>query len=382
MPVESHMTSFFSRRDGTPETQTPGTVRVGHVYLDAAKRRLYCLNETARQLIREGVPVSREDLERQPLHTTAGAPVTAADLPLLRAWREHTAQEATFVFEHPEGPVLLLRWSAAPVWDAGGQLQGVVGSLVVTSPEPDWQEMAGLAHDLRTPLQAVRLLVPLLDSTPLLHPEARELLDRLRSSAERALAVGLDLLEWCRGPVTGGRAVERKWFPLVPVLSALAGEQLTAAQRKGLTLTTDLAAAEGQAVNTDAVRLGRLLANLLSNAVRYTTAGEVRFSAQWREEPPGQRQALVLGVIDTGIGISAEDQESIFQPFERGKAGKEKDEGGSGVGLAVVDRLVKELGLTLEVFSQYGYGSRFELLLPTSILREQEKTPQPSVPTP
>jgi signal transduction histidine kinase len=74
-------------------------------------------------------------------------------------------------------------------------------------------------------------------------------------------------------------------------------------------------------------------------------------------------------VIDTGAGISEEDQESIFQPFEQGKAGKESDSGGSGLGLAVVDRLVSELGLTLEVFSEYGHGSTFELLLPMAILR-------------
>jgi len=375
------MTSFSSRRHGAPGTQGTGPARVGLVFLDTTQRRLFCLNETARQFIREGVPISREDLERHPLRTTAGAPVTASDLPLLRAWREHTAQEATFFLEHQGAPPLQLHWNAAPLWEANGQLQGVMGALVVSPPEPDWQGLAGLAHDLRTPLQAVRLIVPLLDSTPLLHPEARDLLDRLRSCAERALSVGLDLLGRCRVPATGGRAAGREWFPRAPVLSALAAEQRAAAQRQGLVLTTDLAAAQGLAVNTDRVRLGRLLANLLSNAVRYTPAGQVRLAASWREDEAGQRQALVLGVTDTGIGIAAEDQDSIFQPFERGKAGKEQNDS-SGVGLSVVDRLVKELGLTLEVFSQYGHGSRFELLLPPSILRQQEPVREASGPPP
>jgi signal transduction histidine kinase len=83
----------------------------------------------------------------------------------------------------------------------------------------------------------------------------------------------------------------------------------------------------------------------------------------------GRREALSLAVVDTGAGLSAEDQESIFQAYERGKAGREGDSGGSGVGLAVVDRLVKDLGLTLEVFSEFGRGSTFELLLPPESLR-------------
>src|SRR5439155_4513696 len=115
------------------------------------------------------------------------------------------------------------------------------------------------------------------------------------------------------------------------------------------------------------VRLGRLLANLLVNAVRYTHSGQVAFTAAWREEP-GER-ALVLSVLDTGAGISQEEQESIFQPFERGRAGKDDDSGGSGLGLAVVDRLVEELGLALEVYSEYGRGSAFHLVLPERLIR-------------
>jgi signal transduction histidine kinase len=117
----------------------------------------------------------------------------------------------------------------------------------------------------------------------------------------------------------------------------------------------------------DRVRLGRLLANLLVNAVRYTPAGQVVLSAEWREGAEGK--ALAVGVVDTGPGISTEEQESIFQPFERGRAGKDDDSGGSGLGLAVVDRLVEELGLELEVFSEFGRGSAFHLLIPAGRLR-------------
>src|SRR5262249_30256621 len=134
---------------------------------------------------------------------------------------------------------------------------------------------------------------------------------------------------------------------------------------------------------TDKRKLGRLLSNLLSNAVRYTSAGTVEFKVQWQREPqmpnlPGTASALVpeavpgdlvISVEDTGIGISQEEQESIFQPFERGRAAREGDSGGSGLGLAIVDRLVEELGLKLEVYSEYGRGSTFHLVFPADMLR-------------
>jgi signal transduction histidine kinase len=344
-------------------------MRVGHVYFDVARRTLYCLNETARQLRQEGVPFTRDDLGRHPLRTLAGDPVGADELPHLRALREQAPQEAVFLYSGPDGTVRPLTWSAAPLADPGGPVRGVLASLVVAPPEPDWQQLAGLAHDLRTPLQALRLLLPALESVPALRAEERALLERLRAPAERALAIGLDLLEWARGPALGGRRVDHSWFALAPFLEALADEHLAQAQRMSITFATDFGAARGLELHGDRVRLGRLLSNLITNAVRYTPRGEVRLSASWRADAAGRPTAFVLGVEDTGSGLSPEDQESIFQPFERGKAGKDSDSGGSGMGLAVVDQLVEELGLTLEVFSEYGRGSKFEVVLPPDDVR-------------
>src|SRR6266566_1971366 len=319
------MRSLPSRSDGLDVAgpRAPGP-RIGQVYLDVGLRQLFCLNDRAREMQREGIPFTPADLSKQPLRTLEGEPVDPEDLPLIRAWSEGQPQEAIFVWTRPGGAVENVSWSAAPLRDSHGNIVAVAGSVILGPLEPDWQALAGLAHDFRSPLQALRMLVTVLETTPILDvAQQRTILDRIRASAERAQSIGLDLLEWCRGPALGGRRVQRAWFPLEPLLLGLIGEQAAEAQRKSLQLVSNLEETRGWEVRSDRVRLGRLLANLLANAVRYTPAGRVEFTASWREDAKGP--ALVLGVVDTGTGISAEEQESIFQPFERGRAGIESD---------------------------------------------------------
>jgi signal transduction histidine kinase len=341
---------------------------LGHVYLDVRRRLLYCLNETARRLQNEGVPFTGLDPSRQNVTTLAGNPVAPADLPLVMAWHEGRPAEAVFVLARKGWAVQHLYWSAAPLCDANGQVMAILGSVILRPPEPDWQMLAGLAHDLRNPLQALRLTLDELPAPADLPEVLRESVGRVQRAAERALSVGKDILEWARGPAQGGRRVEAAWFALEPFLAALAEEQAVAARQKGLVLVQDLRAARGWEVQSDRVRLSRLLANLLANGVRYTPTGRVEFAASWRQD--GAARQLCLDVHDTGAGISPEEQESIFQPFERGSAGKGDSSGGSGLGLAVVDRLVEELRLTLEVRSDVGRGSSFQLLIPAALLRQ------------
>jgi signal transduction histidine kinase len=378
------MVSASCKKEGMPAFTEPSSAGgIGHVYLDVRKRQLYCLNERAKQLHAAGVPLTAADLIEHPLRTLGGAAVTEADLPLVRAWRDDEPCEATFVFPEESGPFPRVTWNASPIRDPDGTIVAVVGAVNVGAAETDWQTLAGLAHDLRTPLQALKLLLTLMERNDLSEGDAADVLSRVQASANRALEIGMDLLEWCRLPVQIGRRGPTDWFPLGPFLRDLASEQQAAAHSKALNLKTDLAAAAEVQIRIDRQRLGRLLSNLLSNAVRYTDSGRVEFKAGWQNDPaipvepaslplgatvePARK--LVLSVVDTGAGISVEEQESIFQPFERGRAGKEGDSGGSGLGLAIVDRLVDELGLSLEVYSEYGRGSAFHLSLPAEMLQ-------------
>jgi hypothetical protein len=354
---------------GGPSGDLYTLTRVGQVFLDARRRQLFCLDPVSRQLYKEGIPFTPGDLHKRPLRTLAGAPVGPNDLPLIIAWREGRPVEGAFALPREHGPEWRVSWNAAPARNADGEFLGVVGTIRCGPPEPDWQAMAGLAHDLRTPLNAVTLQVAVLHHLAAANPELARVLEGIQSSAERALRVGKDLLNWCRGPGYRGRDVELSWFPLEPLLTDLALEQTIPAHSKGLVLATDFSASRGWEVRTDRGRLARILSNLLVNAIRYTPRGKVEFTAAWQEEARGR--TLAIGVVDTGVGITPEEQESIFQPFERGRAGKQVDSGGSGLGLSVVDRLVEELGVELEVYSEHGRGSAFHLHLPLSMLRSK-----------
>jgi signal transduction histidine kinase len=295
---------------------------------------------------------------------------------LITAWREERPVEVTFNLTRPTGPAWRVSWNVVPTRDASGEIVGVLGTVSYGPPEPDTRILAELAHDLRTPLQALGMLSAILDVTSPIDAELQETLLKIRAAAGRALEVSRDLLDWCRNPTNRGRPVTATWFALEPFLVKLAGELSAEAKRKALILDVDVAATLDWEVCIDRVRLGRLLANLLSNAVRYTPRGRVEFTALWRGE--GDTRVLALGVLDTGAGIGAEEQESIFEPFERGRAGKESDSGGSGLGLASVDNLLKELGLTLEVYSEHNRGSAFHLLLPLARLRRTRRDGQDS----
>jgi len=347
--------------------EPPAPTRVGHIYLDVRRKALRYLNDTARQLHQEGIPLSPEDLQRWPLQTWDGKDVIGGDLPLIAAWRKEKPFHAEFVLPREGGLVWRLICTATPVRDRSDKLMGVLGSVTCLQAGPDHQKLAELAHDMRTPLQSLRLYCSLLGKLAPANPELTRPLEGIVTAADRALQIAMDLLESCRGP-RHKKKDEIGWYPLDTLLASLASEQAAAAEAKGLELAAELTPAQGWQIYTDHVRLGRVISNLLVNAVRYTPLGRVEFSASWRDS--AGTKSMALSVVDTGRGIPPEEQESIFQPFERGKVGKESDSGGSGLGLAVVDRLVEELGLELEVYSEYGRGSAFHLLVPGAILRE------------
>lgn len=254
-------TSFRRHAIPTAPEALPQPV-VGHLYWDVRGGRVYALNDAARQFRDDGVPLLANQPGLEQMQTPAGASVRGDELPLPTALRDGRPVEMRLVFSPPDKAPRQLMFTASTLRAPSGEVVAVLATISELQALPDWTALAGLAHDLRTPLQAIRFLLIALEQRSLAERGGAEVLDRLRTAAERALEIGSDLLDWCRAPTTGGRCVKREWVPVPPVLLTLLQEQLPAAARKNLSLRADLDEAQGWEVYTDRVRLGRVIMNL------------------------------------------------------------------------------------------------------------------------
>ncbi len=215
--------------------------------------------------------------------------------------------------------------------------------------------LANMSHEIRTPLNGVLGLaqIGLRDHDG----PAHRIFEQINASGQLLLGVLNDILDFSKieagklrieqGPVHLRTLLERA----LDAVSERAGQQ-------GLTLRIDLDARLPQTCVSDALRMEQVLLNLLSNAVKFTPSGEVCLSAS---EQQGQ---LMLAVTDTGIGMSADHIDRLFQAFEQADSSTTRRFGGTGLGLTISRRLVEMLGGDLRVHSTLGMGTRFEVWLP------------------
>jgi PAS domain S-box-containing protein len=220
--------------------------------------------------------------------------------------------------------------------------------------------MATMSHELRTPLNAIMGYTELLDlqiAGPIT-PRQHEQIERIRASTDHLLTVIEQILTFSR--VEAGRenlCVER--LDAVDLASECASMIEPIARRKGLAFTMELPPS-GMPVVTDAVKLRQVLLNILSNAVKFTDSGGVSLHLR------ANTRYVAFDVEDTGIGISQEHRERIFEPFWQVHGGTKRRSGGTGLGLTVSRQLMSLLGGELKVHSEVGRGSRFSIRVPTA----------------
>lgn len=218
--------------------------------------------------------------------------------------------------------------------------------------------LARMSHEMRTPLHAVLGFARLLLADPAFASgDPREAIEQIHAAGDHLLALVNDVLELARLE-SGSLTAETTPTDLTRLLRDLADHFATAAATRDLRFVVELDPALPEVVLVDARRLGRTLRDLLDNAVRYTTAGEVRLIAVW--QPEGRRERLGLRVEDTGPGIPLADQERLLSPFESGRGGHS----GTGLGLALARRLTLLMGGTFALHSR-AVGTRIEIDLPT-----------------
>lgn len=231
---------------------------------------------------------------------------------------------------------------------------------------------AAVTHELRTPLAGALGVARLLDATPL-RPDQADYVRTLATSAEHALAMIDDILDLSR--LEAGKLTLR---PDAVDITALVREtvELAAprAHEKGLEIGIVQSADAPTRIEGDAARLRQILFNLIGNAVKFTRQGGIRIDIGCAPAGDG-RPRLALSVSDTGPGISQLDQQSLFEHFERGAAERDGTEGGAGLGLAMVRRLVEAMGSSMGVESRLGEGAKFWVILDLPVLASGTGTP-------
>jgi signal transduction histidine kinase len=231
------------------------------------------------------------------------------------------------------------------------------------------QMMASISHDIRTPIQSITLMAELLrrtaTSVPASTAQMAVLAQRLQShalSAAELLSEVIDLASFDQGTVT----LHPSDFSLNELLQEQCGRLAPQADAKGLVLRT----AEGLpalTLHTDRAKLGRVLANLANNAIKFTSQGNVTLS--FEVDDAG---SVHIRVADTGCGISPDNLEQIFGEFCQLDSAAARPGSGWGLGLAICRRLTSLLGGELRVESAIGKGSTFAV-----VLRRQQGPAEP-----
>ena len=224
------------------------------------------------------------------------------------------------------------------------------------------QFLATMSHEIRTPMNGVLGALDLLRHSRL-DPGQRRLVRTAASSGFALMGILNDVLDHSK--IEAGK-LEMARAPLSThaVATAVVSLFRSNADKKGIELALDIDPETIDWVVGDAQRLKQVLLNLVGNAIKFTERGTVSLRVGARDAPPGWA-GLLFEVHDSGVGMPSAELESLFQPFHQLEAQRNQRLGGTGVGLAISQRIVEAMGGRIEVQSVAGTGScfRFELQL-------------------
>lgn len=223
--------------------------------------------------------------------------------------------------------------------------------------------LANMSHEIRTPLTSILGYSDLLMSDPEVRQseEARtDALESIQRNGKHLLGVINDILDLSK--IEANKlSIDLAPTSIVAILEAIKSSMNVRAIEKKIGFFVDYETPIPQFVATDPARLRQILINLVGNAIKFTTAGEVRVTIRVR----GQR--LEFDVADTGIGLTAEQAAILFQAFTQADASMSRRFGGTGLGLVIARRLARLLGGDIDlVAAKLDVGSRFRLTLPLS----------------
>ncbi|MGP1681417.1 MAG: response regulator [Giesbergeria sp.] len=222
--------------------------------------------------------------------------------------------------------------------------------------------LANMSHELRTPLNSTLILAKLLgdNKSGNLNAEQVKYAQTIYAAGNDLLALINDILDLAK--IESGQAdVEPEDVPIAKALTELLDPLRPIAHQKGLQLSSSIAQGVPETLETDPRRLGQILKNLLSNALKFTELGSVTLHVSTAADG-----SISFAVKDTGIGIAPQQQALVFEAFRQADGSTHRKYGGTGLGLSISRSLARRLDGDVSLESVSGQGSTFTLTLPAS----------------
>jgi len=233
--------------------------------------------------------------------------------------------------------------------------------------------LANMSHEIRTPMNGVIGMTNLLLDTPLSSHQQQQALT-IKRSGESLLTIINDILDFSK--IEAGKLnLERLDFDLDAMLDDLAHTLIFRSEEKGLSLHCPTNPKEGRWYKGDEGRIRQILINLLGNAIKFTEQGRVDLTYQSSKSEQGNTQ-LLFTIIDTGIGLSDEQQETLFDRFTQADGSTTRKFGGTGLGLSISKQLVELMGGEIGVKSELGVGTTFWFTLYLEEVSASEEAPR------
>jgi len=225
--------------------------------------------------------------------------------------------------------------------------------------------LANMSHELRTPLNAIIGYSEMVQEE-LEDAGQREMVSdmvKIHSAGKHLLGLINDILDLSKIEA-GKMAIHVEPFDLATLVRDVASTVQPLVEKNANTLVVDAPDELGE-MRSDVTRVRQVLLNLLSNASKFTSKGEVGFAA--RREGDGDQASVVFTVRDSGIGMTAEQMAKIFQPFTQADSSTTRKYGGTGLGLTISRRFCQMMGGDIRVESEHGKGSTFTVTLPVRL---------------